>query len=32
MDWIKLNQQVLYDFETDKIMYTDQFISKISKV
>jgi len=32
MDWIKLNQQVLYDFETDKIMYTDQFISQISKV
>ena len=30
--WIKLNQQVLYDFETDKIMYTDQFISQISKV
>jgi hypothetical protein len=32
MDWIKLNQQVLFDFETDKIMYTDQFISQISKV
>lgn len=32
MDWIRLNQQVLYDFETDKIMYTDQFISQISKV
>jgi hypothetical protein len=32
MNWIKLNQQVLYDFETDKIMYTDQFISQISKV
>jgi hypothetical protein len=32
MSWIKLNQQVLYDFETDKIMYTDQFISQISKV
>ena len=30
--WIVLNQQVLYDFETDKIMYTDQFISQISKV
>ena len=30
--WIRLNQQVLYDFETDKIMYTDQFISQISKV
>jgi hypothetical protein len=32
MDWVKLNQQVLHDFETDKIMYTDQFISQISKV
>ena len=32
MSWIRLNQQVLYDFETDKIMYTDQFISQISKV
>lgn len=30
--WIVLNQQVLYDFETDKIMYTDQFINQISKV
>ena len=32
MAWIRLNQQVLYDFETDKIMYTDQFINQISKV
>lgn len=32
MSWIRLNQQLLYDFETDKIMYTDQFISQISKV
>lgn len=32
MNWIRLNQQVLYDFETDKIMYTDQFINQISKV
>lgn len=32
MSWIRLNQQVLYDFETDKIMYTDQFINQISKV
>ena len=31
MAWIRLNQQVLYDFETDHIMYTDQFINKISK-
>ena len=30
--WIKLNQRVLYDFETDKITYTDQFISQISKI
>jgi hypothetical protein len=30
--WIKLNQRLLYDFETDKIMYTDQFISQISKI
>ena len=28
----KLNQELLYDFEMDKIMYTDQFINKISKV
>ena len=32
MSWIRLNQQVLYDFETDKIMYTDKFINQISKV
>ena len=32
LQWIVLNQEVLYDFETDKIMYTDQFISKISKI
>ena len=32
MNWIKLNQQVLYDFETDKIMYTREFLNKISKV
>lgn len=32
MGWIRLNQRVLYDFETDKIMYTDQFISQLSKV
>ena len=30
--WIVLNQELLHDFETDKIMYTDQFINKISKV
>ena len=30
--WIKLNYQVLADFENDKIMYTDQFISQLSKV
>ena len=32
MEWIRLNQQVLYDFEMDKIMYTDEFISQLSKV
>lgn len=30
--WIVLNQQVLYDFETDKIMYTRDFLNMISKV
>jgi hypothetical protein len=32
LQWIKLNQSVLYDYELDKIMYTDQFINKLSKV
>jgi hypothetical protein len=31
-EWIVLNQQVLYDFETDKIMYTRDFLNKIAKV
>ena len=31
-EWIVLNQQLLFDFETDKIMYTDQFINQISKI
>jgi hypothetical protein len=30
--WIKLNQKLLYDYETDKIIYTDDFIRRISKV
>lgn len=30
--WIVLNQQVLYDFETDKIMYTRDFLNNISKI
>ena len=30
--WIVLNQQTLHDFDTDKIMYTDQFISKLAKI
>lgn len=30
--WIVLNQPVLYDFETDKIMYTRDFLNQISKV
>ena len=29
---IKLNQQLLCDFETGKIVFTDQFIAAISKV
>jgi len=32
MSWIKLNQQILYDFETDKIVYTRDFLNQISKV
>jgi hypothetical protein len=32
MSWVKLNQQVLYDFETDKIVYTRDFLNQISKV
>lgn len=32
LQWIVLNQEVLHDFETDKITFTDQFISKIAKV
>ena len=31
-EWIVLNQQTLYDFETDKIMYTRDFLNSISKV
>ena len=31
-EWIVLNQQVLYDFENDKIMYTRDFLNSISKV
>jgi hypothetical protein len=32
MSWIKWNQQILYDFETDKIVYTRDFLNQISKV
>jgi hypothetical protein len=32
MTWVKLNQQILYDFETDKIVYTRDFLNQISKV
>ena len=32
MAWIKLNQQILYDFETDKIMYTRDLLNSISKI
>jgi hypothetical protein len=31
-EWIILNQRVLYDFETDKIMYTRDFLNSIAKV
>lgn len=32
LEWIKLNQQALYDFETGAINDTDEFLEKISKV
>ena len=32
LSWIKLNQQLLYDFETDKIVFTDQFIYRSVKL
>lgn len=30
--WIKLNQQVLYDFENGTIMYSDELINKLSRI
>ena len=32
LEWIKLNQAVLYDFENDQIVYTRDFLNRISKV
>lgn len=32
LDWIKLNQQLLYDYETGEIDDTDKFLNSISKV
>jgi hypothetical protein len=32
LQWIVLNQEVLYDFENDKIVYTRDFMNKISKL
>lgn len=31
LDWIKLNQQQLIDFEEGKIIYTDDFLESLSK-
>ena len=32
LEWIKLNQAVLYDFEKDQIIYTRDFLNRISKI
>ena len=32
LEWIKLNQQLLYEFETGTINDTSEFLDKISKV
>ena len=32
LQWIVLNQQVLYDYENGIIQYTDEFLNKVSKV
>jgi len=32
LDWIKLNQQLLYDYETGEIDDTDKFVNSIAKV
>lgn len=32
IDWIKLNQQVLFDYENGAIVYTDDFLEMLSKV
>jgi hypothetical protein len=32
LEWIKLNSEVLHDFENDRIVYTRDFLNKISKI
>lgn len=32
IEWIKLNQQVLYDYETGKLTDTDDFLDNLSKI
>lgn len=32
LQWIKLNQKLLYDYETGQITDTDEFLNQISKV
>lgn len=32
LQWIKINQNIIYDFENDKIMYSNDLISKLSKI
>jgi hypothetical protein len=32
LEWVVLNQRVLYDFENDKIVYTRDFLNQISKI
>lgn len=32
LDWIKLNQKLLYDYETGVIVDTDEFMNSISKI
>ena len=31
-EWIKLNSEVFHDFENDRIVYTRDFLNKISKI
>ena len=32
LQWIVLNQKVLYDYENGIIQYTDEFLNKLSKI